>query len=79
MYRDQRKLGFTHVQHLTVVADPATHSKQELMFGVAYSWESDSAAYLDVQRIAPGQVVLPEAVLGRQIAGRAQSCRNTSF
>ena len=47
MYCQRRSLCFRGVNHLSLVADPSTHSKGEVMIGVFYSWEAGLAAFFN--------------------------------
>lgn len=55
MYAERSSLGFLNVQHYNIVADGSTHSCQDTLVSLGYTWENDLAAYLATQRIPPGK------------------------
>ena len=57
MYTERASLGFLNVSHFNIVADGSTHSCQDTLVSLAYSWEQDLAVCLTIQRIQPGQHV----------------------
>lgn len=67
MYHANRTCSFMNTMHLSLVADPSTHSKVETMVAVAYNWEDNVAAVCDVQRMpATTKLVkadMPDAIL----------------
>ena len=66
MYRERRKMAFDGVKAWSIVADPATHSKQEVLGTLIYSWEIGIAAHGDLQylpmskRLLSSEIDLPE-------------------
>ena len=58
MYHSRAQLLFTDIlDHINVIADPATHSCKEVMVAVAYSWAQNAAAYPPMQYLLPGKDV----------------------
>jgi hypothetical protein len=56
MYADKARWGFfdtTEAPHVSIVADPATHSTKEICVTLAYAWQNDLAACCPVQWILP--------------------------
>ena len=69
LYNERRALLLHGVHHLSMVADPSTHSKRETMASVCWSWEAGGAAHANLQIIPPGTVVLPsEQALPEEVA-----------
>ena len=55
-------MGWGGVKHLSIAADPATHSKKEVLAGLLYSWECGIAAHGDLQFIPERRLVLASDV-----------------
>ena len=53
MYCLRREMSFRNVHHFSMVSDPSTHSKLEVMIGVFDSCETGVGANGDIQRIPP--------------------------
>ena len=49
---------FAGCRHMCLSVDGSTHGKYDTLLGVAYSWESDEAAYAPLQRMHTGRVLL---------------------
>ena len=62
MYRERRKLAFDGVRHWAIVADPATHSKKDVLAALCYSWETGIAAHGDLQYLPETKLILPSEV-----------------
>ena len=60
MYCNRRDLAFRDVRHLCVISDPSIHSKKDLGVSVFWSWETQTAAFGDVQDIVQQKFLLPE-------------------
>ena len=77
MHCERREMCFRGTHHLNMISDPSTHSKQDFLIGLFYSWETGIAAYGDLQRIPPSvpftqsEQDLPEE-LGVRVAGMRQ-------
>lgn len=60
MYEGRRSMCFgPGVQHINVVADPASHSKHEVMVSVVYSWEQGEGGIADAQWFSANKTILP--------------------
>jgi hypothetical protein len=60
MYASRRNMCFgPGVHHINVIADPATHSKKEVMVSVLWSWEEQVAGHGDPQWISATKTILP--------------------
>ena len=59
MYNESARLAFIRaaVNHVSIVADPATHSTKEACAVLAYSWEQNISAAPPIQIIQPGKVL----------------------
>ena len=83
LYCSRRAVCFRGVRHLSMVCDPSTHSRQEIMISLVYSWEAGLAACGDLQRIPPCSPILPtEAALPEELACRlaeGRQERNAAF
>ena len=57
LYRERMRMAFLGVNHLSIVADPATHSKKETMASICWSWQVGIAAFCAIQYIPQGRAV----------------------
>jgi hypothetical protein len=48
------------VDHINIIADPATHTKKEICVSTLYSWQQDHACFGDAQVILPGDQIMPD-------------------
>lgn len=56
---ERRQICMAAVKHFNMIADPATHSKKEVMVSVIWSWEQNLAVLGDVQLMCPGNRIAP--------------------
>ena len=68
MYRERRRLGLLRSDHLNIVADPATHSKNDTMASIVWSWQAGIAAHGDLQYIPHGGMLATEQEMPEHIA-----------
>jgi hypothetical protein len=59
MYNKNVALSFLphEVNHVSMAADPSTHSSKEIMVSLVYSWENDLGACPNIQIVPPGKDV----------------------
>ena len=50
MYSARAKFGFLNVRHFNIVADASTHSCQDTLVSLGYTWENNLAVCLTTQR-----------------------------
>ena len=60
MYHHGTHLVWQHVNHVCLSADSSTHSYEDALLAIAYSWELDQACYPSLQFQVPGKAVLVE-------------------
>ena len=58
LYMERMRMAFLGVNHLCIVADPATHSKRETMISICWSWQAGVAAYGAIQYLPQAKNVL---------------------
>lgn len=54
MYTARAQLTFCSAVHINIVADAATHSGKDIFAAVAFSWEFNAGAYVNIQHLLPG-------------------------
>ena len=62
MYRERRKMAFDGVKTWSIVADPATHSKREVLGTLIYSWEIGIATHGDLQYLPMSKRLLSSEI-----------------
>ena len=59
LYSQRRAMGFQHINHLSLICDPARHSREDILATLCWSWETQNSAYGDVQALPEQRIVLP--------------------
>jgi hypothetical protein len=68
MYKQRLSASWPLMNHICISADTSTHSYNDILLAVAYSWELQQACYPQCQVIAPGKTILPfEADLSEMV------------
>ena len=59
IYYNRRISAFRNSNHFSLVCDPGRQSTQDMLLSTVWSWESQSAAYGDLQSLPEQSIVLP--------------------